>query len=134
MGGKLFFCMVASTSLSLAQDSDGDGVPDVWESSKGSDPDVANADSDFDRDRVSLFDEYAIGGSPTGEWLVTKIPFPAGVSGLDDAFLAIPDFNNQGSFLIRANAAMPTGGSTIKSWLWKKEGGYPFASTFRVTD
>ena len=68
------------SQLGLAQDTDNDGIPDAWELAHGSNPEVANADSDFDRDRLTLLQEYqssASGLQPTGLWRATELTPPA---------------------------------------------------------
>jgi hypothetical protein len=45
-------------------DSDGDGLPDVWEAAHELDPDAANADADPDGDRLTNVDEYQLGTNP----------------------------------------------------------------------
>ncbi|MBD3163793.1 hypothetical protein GF323_01210 [Candidatus Woesearchaeota archaeon] len=44
------------------QDSDGDGIPDIWEEQNGLDPDDSeDADEDFDGDGLNNYEEYVYG-------------------------------------------------------------------------
>jgi hypothetical protein len=47
-----------------AIDSDGDGIPDAWESLNQLDPEAIDCDDDADKDRVSNYDEYLAGTDP----------------------------------------------------------------------
>ena len=47
-----------------AGDADGDGMPDVWESAHGLNPNVNDANGDLDGDGVSNLDEYLQGTDP----------------------------------------------------------------------
>jgi uncharacterized repeat protein (TIGR01451 family)/fimbrial isopeptide formation D2 family protein len=55
-----------SAGLAPDRDTDGDGMPDVWESQMGLNPGVADAAGDDDHDGVSNLDEYRQGTHPRG--------------------------------------------------------------------
>jgi len=93
--------MVAFVALSDAQDTDSDQIPDSWEIANGSDPDVANDDSDFDRDGLSLLQEYessALGFKPNGLWRATELSLPPEVSGTGGPNFAVTGLNNRRDF------------------------------------
>ncbi|MGK0185409.1 MAG: hypothetical protein ACI9R3_001187 [Verrucomicrobiales bacterium] len=46
-------------------DTDGDGMPDVWEDANGLDPEVADADQDQDEDGLTNIAEFIAGTNPT---------------------------------------------------------------------
>jgi len=48
-------------------DSDGDGLPDLWENAFGLDPDANDADADVDGDGLSNRQEYARGSDPRAD-------------------------------------------------------------------
>ncbi|MCU0798464.1 MAG: PKD domain-containing protein [Candidatus Thermoplasmatota archaeon] len=45
-------------------DSDGDGIPDIWELQKGLDPTEKDADRDYDKDLLTNKQEYDLGTDP----------------------------------------------------------------------
>lgn len=53
-----------SVALSLLGDTDGDRMPDVWETSHKLNPQVADAQDDADHDGVSNYGEYLAGTDP----------------------------------------------------------------------
>jgi|GEM_PF-1330027 len=57
---------IARSSLLLSPDfdTDGDGIPDLWEISHGLNPDMNDANSDIDQDGASNFTEYCAGTNP----------------------------------------------------------------------
>ena len=55
---------VRTGALLPGADSDGDGMPDGWESAHGLDPATANATADTDGDGVTDLDEYRQGRDP----------------------------------------------------------------------
>ncbi len=48
----------------VALDSDGDGLPDDWETANGTNPNMADADADTDGDGFTNMEEYLAGTSP----------------------------------------------------------------------
>jgi len=56
---------VVATSIAPGADTDGDGIPDTWESLKVDNPTVMNATSDGDRDGEPDIEEYAADTNPS---------------------------------------------------------------------
>ena len=57
-------------SVDNTQDSDGDGIPNAWESAHGLNPNVADADTDLDKDGIKALMEFALGLNPQTPSLV----------------------------------------------------------------
>ncbi|MBL9171763.1 MAG: lamin tail domain-containing protein [Verrucomicrobiales bacterium] len=55
---------IPSATLSVVVDTDGDGIPDDWESSYGLDPRVADGVLDPDADNLTNLQEYRAGSDP----------------------------------------------------------------------
>lgn len=55
-------------------DSDGDGLPDWWESKYGLDPKTANANGDPDGDKANNLAEYRAGTDPSGSDQSPRLP------------------------------------------------------------
>lgn len=55
----------ATDTIELRLDTDGDGMPDVWETTYGLNPSVNDASGDSDNDGVSNLNEYLAGSNPT---------------------------------------------------------------------
>ncbi len=63
----LFAALVCSFPfVSLAQDSDGDGMPDQWEVLNGTNASVADASGNPDTDGLSNTDEVMVGSDSLG--------------------------------------------------------------------
>ncbi len=56
-------------------DSDGDGMPDLWEHAQGIDPSVADGDRDADGDGMSNWKEYLAGTGPSDPQDVLRLQF-----------------------------------------------------------
>lgn len=56
---------ITNTSNIAARDSDGDGLPDGWEASRGLDPRANDANDDFDQDDLTNLEEYNFGSDPS---------------------------------------------------------------------
>ncbi len=54
-----------SSSQDAEDDTDGDGMPDDWESEMGLDPEADDSDLDSDGDAISNLDEYENGSDPS---------------------------------------------------------------------
>jgi fibronectin type 3 domain-containing protein len=55
----------ATDTIELRLDTDGDGMPDAWETTYGLSPSVNDASGDSDNDGVSNLNEYLAGSNPT---------------------------------------------------------------------
>lgn len=92
-------------------DSDGDGMPDWWETEHSLEPGVAGGDLDSDHDGVGNLLEYAFGGNPRQPDLDKR---PHAVSALHgpDRFLALTfDRRKDGSMIYRVFES-----DTLGSW------------------
>ncbi len=63
------------------QDSDGDGMPDDWETAHNLSPLIPDGNVDSDGDGATNFDEYVAGTDPQSKNEVFKASFNGGVSG-----------------------------------------------------
>ena len=72
---------VTCTAVGGGLDTDGDGLPDAWESIHGLDPAVPDADADPDGDGLSNEAEWLLGEDPDDpevRWHVELVPTAAG--------------------------------------------------------
>jgi hypothetical protein len=64
---------VTSTAVNGALDTDGDGMPDAWETANGLDPTVADAGLDIDHDGLTNRQEFLAGTNPLDPVSVLKL-------------------------------------------------------------
>jgi hypothetical protein len=72
----------SSMSLTVLPDSDGDGLPNAWETNYFGNPTNANAAADVDGDGMINVDEFVAGTNPTNALSVLKITLSATNSGV----------------------------------------------------
>jgi hypothetical protein len=60
-GDTMHFYGFFNEQIALPKDTDGDGIPDVWESKNGLNPNVNDANGDLDNDGLKNIDEYKAG-------------------------------------------------------------------------
>src|SRR5688500_11177109 len=68
--GLLALCTAVSltgSAVAASRDSDGDGMPNTWESNHGLDPHRANAGGNPDHDGLKNLSEYKHGAEPKDE-------------------------------------------------------------------
>lgn len=108
--------LVSGFSLTsvMAQDADGDGLPDTWEQANGSDSGVANADADFDRDHVTASEEAVHGLTPLGQWKATAIPSSGGIP-----IETLIEMNSQGNVAFTSRHIPPLNGRLFHTWLYR---------------
>ena len=80
--------MVTSTVVGGGSDTDGDGLPDVWETAFGLDPAVADAALDPDHDGQTNAQEYLAGTDPRDAASVLKMAARMDADGIHFSFLA----------------------------------------------
>src|SRR5206468_11207725 len=69
-----WFAAAPTPGQSLATaDSDGDGLPDLWEIANGTNPNVPDADADPDGDGQTNLQEYLAGTNPNDPFSFLRI-------------------------------------------------------------
>jgi hypothetical protein len=80
-----------------AEDSDGDGLPDAWETANFHDVANPDADVDFDLDGLTALEEYLHAKPPLGGWSVGSFPVPTALTAWTRS---IPAVNRNGQVLV----------------------------------
>ena len=101
----------------VASDTDGDGIPDVWESTNGLDP--ANSDDaaqDLDGDNISNLEEYQRGTDPAMMYdLAPPTINPSGGSFESAVSVSLSSSTEEATIYYTLDDSAPTAGSAIYS-------------------
>jgi hypothetical protein len=101
---------VATLTMVVA-DTDGDGMPDVWESANGTNPGVNDAEADADGDGMTNLHEYWAGTSPTNA--ASALRFDAVLRASSNLILSFTAVSNR-SYTIQSQPALT--GTAWQKW------------------
>ena len=80
---------MTSTTVGGGLDSDGDGMPDIWETAMGLNPFFYDANDDYDGDGSSNWQEYLAGTRPLDPASCLKIVASTSTNGIRLTFQAV---------------------------------------------